>query len=108
MNNKPNYNKGSLRNKIISLLHVTTLITPRMYEIIGVKKSISNCVSKLSKDDVIEKINNGEMINIINISTYKDNFNKYFQYYIDEENLEYFDRFGKIDLNTAKIKQKKR
>ena len=105
MNNKPNYSEGSLRNQIVNLMHITGVITPRSYEIIGNYKSIANCIGKLKKDGVVEKNNNGEIFESLNIANYSSNLKEYFQWSIPYDHLEYFAKYGRDYVKKAKYKK---
>ncbi len=103
MNNQPNYKEGTMRNKLINLLHVSSVITPRAYKLFEDPLStINNMMSKLKKEGVVEKNVNTEIFECLSMSDYKENLYEYFDGNIPEENISYFEEYGINDIKKAK------
>ena len=103
MNNRPRYIKGTTRYDLINLMHMSFLLTPRTYRLFDIPySSISNTMTLLRKEGVIEKTNNAETFSNICLARYADNLDEYFYDNIPEDNLDYFDRYGTGDINRAK------
>lgn len=102
LNNKPNYTKGKTRYQILNLLHITGTLTPRSLKIFDNSKTVMNTMSKLRKENIIEKVHNKTVFDSLSTTNYKDNLEKYFQRNIPETNLEYFEKYTKKNINRAK------
>ena len=62
MNDKPRYTEGSVRNKMVNLMHISSVITPRSYKLLNEpQSSIANTMCKMKKEGAVEKGNNVEM-----------------------------------------------
>ncbi len=109
MNNKPRYAPGTMRNKIVNLLHVSFVITPRSYKLFDEPySSIANTMVKLKKEGVIEKSLNGEVFENLSLSNYKENLYEYFDKNIPDENISFFEEYGTRDIKRAKYSKEKR
>lgn len=103
MNNKPRYIEGTVRQKIVNLMHVCSVITPRSYKLLDEpQSSINNTMCKMKKEGVVEKGHNKEVFENFVISNYKDNLNEYFIDNIPDENIEFFEQYGIQDIKRAK------
>ncbi len=103
MNNKPRYIEGTVRNKIVNLMHVSSVITPRSYELLDEpKSSIANTICKMKKEGVIEKVNNVEIVESLSVLNYRDNQEEYFFGNIPDENISFFEEYGIRDIKRAK------
>ena len=103
MNNKPRYIEGTMRNKIVNLLHISSVITPRTYKLFDEPfSSVANTMCKMKKEGVIEKGNNVELFLNLSISNYKENLEEYFDGNIPEENIDFFEEYGIRDIKRAK------
>ncbi len=103
MNNKPRYIEGSMRNKIVNLLHIASVITPRSYKLLDEpQSSIANTMCKMKKEGVVEKGNNVEIFESLSISNYKENLEEYFDGNIPEEHIAFFEEYGIRDIKKAK------
>lgn len=103
MNDKPRYTKGSMRNKIVNLMHVSSVITPRSYKLLDEpQSSIANTMCKMKKEGVVEKGNNVEIFESLSISNYKVNLEEYFEGNIPDEHIAFFEEYGIRDIKKAK------
>lgn len=108
MNNKPRYTEGTTRHQIVNLLHITGVITPRSYHLFDRPQHMANVMVKLKKEGVVEKSRNEEVFENLSLSNYRDNLEEYFYDNIPDENIDYFEEFGKRDLKRAKYNQKEK
>ena len=103
MNNKPRYIEGTMRNKIVNLMHVCSVITPRSYKLFEEPlSSITNTMVKMRREGVVEKSNNTEVFENLSVSNYRENFNDFFGDNIPDENLIFFEEYGIQDIKRAK------
>ncbi|WP_026658255.1 hypothetical protein [Butyrivibrio sp. AC2005] len=103
MNNKPRYIEGSMRNKIVNLMHVSSVITPRSYKLLNEpQSSIANTMCKMKKEGVVEKTNNVEIFESLSLSNYKENLEEYFDGNIPEEHIAFFEEYGIREIKKAK------
>lgn len=103
MNNKPRYIEGTMRNKIVNLLHVSSVITPRSYKLFDEpQSSINNTMCKMKREGVVEKGHSVEVFENLVISNYKENLENYFYDNIPDENLDFFEEYGIRDIKRAK------
>ncbi len=103
MNNKPRYIEGTIRNKMVNLLHVSFVITPRSYTLFDdPKSSIANTMCKMRKEGVIERGNNTEVFESLSIVNYKENLEEYFDRNIPEDNLLFFETYGIKEIRKAR------
>lgn len=102
MNNKPNYNKGKTRYQILNLMHITGALTPRSFKLFDNSSTVSNTMTLLRKDNIVEKVRNKTTFDILSLSNYKSNYDQYFEPNLPNMNLEYFERYTKKNINRAK------
>ena len=102
MNNKPNYNKGKTRYQILNLMHVTGALTPRSFKLFDNSSTVSNTMTLLRKDNIVEKVHNKTTFDVLSLSNYKSNYEQYFEPNLPDINLEYFERYTKKNINRAK------
>lgn len=102
MNNKPNYNRGKTRYQIMNLMHITGAITPRSFKLFDNWKSVTNTMSLMRKEGVVEKVHNKTTFDALSLSDYRNNYEKYFYENFPDMNLEYFERYTKKNINRAK------
>ncbi len=106
MNNKPRYIEGTMRNKIVNLMHICSVLTPRSYKLFDEPlSSIANTMVKMRREGVIEKSKNTEVFENLSISNYKENLNEYFIENIPDENLSFFEEYGICDIKQAKYRK---
>lgn len=102
MNNKPNYNKGKTRYQILNLMHITGALTPRSFRLFDNSSTVSNTMTLLRKDNIVEKVRNKTTFDVLSLSNYKSNYGQYFEPNLPDMNLEYFERYTKKNINRAK------
>ena len=103
MNDKPRYTEGSVRNKMVNLMHISSVITPRSYKLLNEpQSSIANTMCKMKKEGAVEKGNNVEIFESLSISNYKENLENYFDGNIPEEHIDFFEEYGIRDIKKAK------
>lgn len=92
-----------MRYQIANLLHVGSVITPRSYTLFDApKSSIANTMVKMRKEGTVEKSHNEEIFENFCISNYRDNLNNYFYDNIPDENIDFFEQYGVVDIKKAK------
>lgn len=97
-----------MRNKIVNLLHVCSVITPRSFKLFDEpQSSIANTMVKMKREGVVEKSNNTEVFETLSVSNYKDNLQEYFYDNIPDEHISFFEEFGIQDIKRAKYSKKK-
>ena len=84
----------------------TGIFTPKSYVLFENKPSIKNIISKLKKDNVIEKAKNYKVFECINLKEFKDIFEKYLDDNIYPAEIEWFLECGKNIIWAAKYKKK--
>ncbi len=103
MNNKPRYIEGTMRNKLVNLMHISSVLTPRTYKLFDEPlSSIANTMVKMRREGVVEKSNNTEVFENLSVANYKENLYKYFDDNIPDENLAFFEEYGIQDIKRAK------
>ena len=103
MNNKPRYAEGTIRNKLVKILHASIVITPRSYKLLNEPlSSISNIMVKMKQEGVIEKNNNTEIFENFVLKNYRQNCEKYFYDNIPKSDILYFAEYGEQDLKNAR------
>ena len=97
-----------MRNKIVNLLHVCSVMTPRSFKLFDEpQSSIANTMVKMKREGVVEKSNNTEVFENLSLSNYKENYEEYFFDNIPEEHVSFFEEFGIYDIKRAKYSKKK-
>ena len=97
-----------MRNKIVNLLHVCSVMTPRSFKLFDEpQSSIANTMVKMKREGVVEKSNNTEVFENLSISNYRDNLDEYFSDNIPDEHISFFEEFGIQDIKRAKYCKKK-
>ena len=102
MNNKPNYNRGKTRYQMMNLMHMTGALTPRSFKLFDNWKSVTNTMSLMRKEGVVEKVHNKTTFDALSLSDYRNNYEKYFYENFPNMNLEYFEKHTKKNINRAK------
>ena len=102
MNNKPRYTKGTMRNQIVQLMHVSSVMTSRSYKLFDRPQHMANVMVLLRKEGVVERLRCPEICEILSLQNYSENLDEYFYDNIPEEEIEYFEQYGKVDVRKAK------
>ena len=105
MNNRPRYSEGTMRNQIINLMHVSMIMTSRSYKLFQKPQRMADVMVLLRKEEVVERSHNKEAFDNMLLTTYEYNLDEYFYDNIEDDNIDYFEIYGRSDIKKAKYEK---